>query len=245
MKIMILLSLWLLTFTSLKAAPEAMSIVRKMDQSLNSKNQVITSTMVIHGKRATRSIESKSWILGKDQSFTEYLAPARERGTKMLKLGDQLWIYYPSADRVVNISGHMLRREVMGSDMSYEDMMERRPREELYEALLEGEEEIQGRPVYRILLSAQVPDVAYQKIRLWVDKERYVPLRQELFAASGKLLKVLETLEVMQTTKGWYPQRMRFKDVLKSGQGTEFTVEELLFDQEIPESRFHKGQLRR
>jgi len=227
------------------AGSTAMEIIRKMDNSQNATNQVITSSMVIKGRRATRTIESKSWIQGDEKSYTEYLAPAREKGTKMLKVGDKLWIYYPSADRVVNISGHMLRRSVMGSDMSYEDMMERRSTEETYDAVIEDEEKIGDRMTYRILMTAKVDDVAYQKVKIWIDKTRYIALKQELYAASGKLLKRLDTLSVMKTDRGWYPSHMRFKDVLKDGDGTEFKVYKILFDQKVKASRFKKGQLRR
>jgi len=44
----------------------------------------------------------------------------------MLKLGDELWTYTPETDRIIKISGQMLRQSVMGSDLSYEDMMEDR-----------------------------------------------------------------------------------------------------------------------
>ncbi len=245
MKIPTLILGFILVGGELMAGPTAMDIIRKMDQSQNSKNQILISSMTIKGRRATRTIKSKSWIRGEENSFTEYLAPAREKGTKMLKQGNKLWIYYPRADRVVNISGHMLRRSVMGSDMSYEDMMERRSTEETYNAVIEGEEMIGQRMTYRILMTAKVEDVAYQKVKIWIDKSRYVALKQELYAASGRLLKRLNTIEVMQTPKGWYPRHMRFKDVLKRGDGTEFKVLEILFDQKISPRRFRKGQLRR
>jgi len=243
-KISLLLGLLFLA-GDLLAGPTALEIIRKMDALQNADNQVIISSMTIKGRRATRTIESKSWIQGTEKSFTEYLAPAREKGTKMLKVGGKLWTYYPRADRVVNISGHMLRRSVLGSDMSYEDMMERRSTEETYNAVLEDEEEIGERMCYRILMTAKVDDVAYQKVKIWIDKTRFIALKQELYAASGKLLKRLDTLAVMKTSKGWYPSHMRFKDVLKDGSGTEFRVKSILFNQKISKKRFQKGQLRR
>ena len=62
----------------------------------------------------------------------------------MLKLNDKLWTYSPQTDRVIQISGHMLRQSVMGSDMSYNDMMEDRSLEEMYEAKLDGSVELNG-----------------------------------------------------------------------------------------------------
>ena len=48
-------------------------IIAKMDQNLTSKNRILKSKMIVYGRRTSRTIESKSWISGK-QSFTEYLS---------------------------------------------------------------------------------------------------------------------------------------------------------------------------
>ena len=100
--------------------PGGDEILKKVDQSMFSDNRIATSRMVIHGRRENRTIEAKSWQRGTNEAFTEYLAPVREQGTKMLKLHDNLWTYSPSTDRIIMISGHMLRQSVMGSDLSYE-----------------------------------------------------------------------------------------------------------------------------
>ena len=77
--------------TGLQAqALTAEDILKQIDENLTSENQVMTSSMVVHGRRATRTIVSKSWVVGTEKSFTEYLSPPREAGTKMLKVGDEL-----------------------------------------------------------------------------------------------------------------------------------------------------------
>ena len=43
----------------------------------------------------------------------------------------------------------------------------------------------------------------------------------------------------------WYPKRMIFKDILKKGKGTEFIIDDIQFDVNIPESRFSKAALRK
>ena len=122
------------------AQPDANTILEKVDKNMSSKNRVFESEMIIHGRRTSRSITSRSYSAGNKQSFTEYLSPAREQGTKMLKLENQLWIYSPSTDRIIQISGHMLRQSVMGSDLSYEDMMDERKMTEIYTAVISGNE---------------------------------------------------------------------------------------------------------
>ena len=123
-------------------------IIDKIDFNLNSDNRVMTTQMIVHGRRASRTIISKSWIVGTDKAFTEYLSPPREQGSKMLKLDDVLLTYSPQTDRIIQISGHMLRQSIMGSDMSYNDVMEDKPLDQLYTATLEGEEYIDDRKCY-------------------------------------------------------------------------------------------------
>jgi len=219
-------------------------ILKKIEQNMSSDNRIFESSMTIHGARTNRTVTSKSYSVGDKQSFTEYLSPAREKGTKMLKLENQLWIYSPSTDRIIQISGHMLRQSVMGSDLSYEDMMEDRKVTEIYSAVVTGNEMIEGRKTWILELTAKVSDVAYYKRKMWVDAERYVPMREELYAKSGQLLKRTTLSEVENINGRWFPMKVVYKDMLKQGDGTEFRITSVKFDQKIPEYIFTKASLK-
>jgi len=224
--------------------PDGKELLEKIDENMSSDSRIFTSTMVIHGRRGSRNIESKSWSEGENNSFTEYLAPAREQGTKMLKLEDLLWMYSPSTDRVIKISGHMLRQSVMGSDLSYEDMLDDKKMTESYDAVVNSEEDFNETPCWVIDLKAKTDDLAYDSRKIWVDKAKFIPLKQELFAKSGKLLKRMEMSDVVRVQGRWYPRKMTFKDMLKDGKGTEFIVAEIEFDVPIPPDILNKGSLK-
>ncbi|MEA1973314.1 MAG: outer membrane lipoprotein-sorting protein, partial [Candidatus Cloacimonadota bacterium] len=179
-----------------------------------------------------------------DDSFTQYLSPAREKGTKMLKVDNNLWIYSPNTDRVIRISGHMLRQSVMGSDMSYEDLMTDTEMQKDYTASILGKEIFNNRSCWKLELLANSPDLAYAKRIIWIDKERFISLKEELYGMSGTLLKKTEVQEVFQIEERWFPKRLTFQDVLKKGDGTEIIFEDIKFDVEIPKSRFSKASLR-
>lgn len=236
---------FLATITTFAQQPEASIILDNIDANMSSENRVFTSKMIIHGRRSSRTIVSKSWAVGEEKSFTEYLSPVREKGTKMLKLEKQLWIYTPSTDRTIQIAGHMLRQSVMGSDLSYEDMLEDATFQENYTATVVGEEVIDGRNCYVLELIAKKADIAYQKRKLWVDSERYVPLQEELYAKSGKLLKKTELSDVVRVDGRWFPKKVVFKDMLKDGKGTEFIIDEIEFDANIPDHIFTKASLKK
>jgi outer membrane lipoprotein-sorting protein len=228
-----------------QAPPSGEDILKRVDANIGSDNKIATAEMIIHGRRGSRSIKSKSWIHGEEKSYTEYLAPAREAGTKMLKLEDQLWTYIPSTDRTIKISGHMLRQSVMGSDLSYEDMMEDPELLNLYDANVIEEQTFLDRPCWVLELTAKVSDISYHSRKIWVDKERYVSLKEERFARSGKLLKIFEIKVVRRIQNRWVPTHMVFKDALKSGKGTEYFIESIEFNADIPDYIFSKASLRR
>jgi outer membrane lipoprotein-sorting protein len=224
--------------------PDANEIIIKVDKNMSSENRVFDMTMVIHGKRNSRTITSKSYSVGDKKSFSEYLSPAREHGTKMLKLENQLWIYSPSTDRIIEISGHMLHQSVMGSDLSYEDMMDDRKLTDIYNATVTGEEQIDGRKTWVLELKAKVSDVAYDKRKMWIDTEHYVPLKEELYAKSGQLLKRTTLTDIIQVQERWFPTTMVFKDMLKEGDGTEFKISNIKFNTQIPDYIFTKAALK-
>jgi negative regulator of sigma E activity len=224
--------------------PSGDEVLDRMDRNMSSENRVLTSKMIIHGPRSSRTIESKTWAVGDKKSYSEYLSPPREAGTKMLKLEDALWIYSPATDRTIQISGHMLRQSVMGSDLSYEDMMDDATYQDHYDAVVIGEEIMHEKDCWVVELNANSPDVTYQIRKIWVDKETYVPLREDLFAKSGKLLKRTDLYDIKRMGNRWFPQKLVFKDMLKRGDGTEFIITSIEFDTEIPEYLFTKASLR-
>ena len=241
--------MYIMFFSFVSSQTEIVSvdnIINKMDKNLNAKSRILKSKMVVHGRRSSRIIESKNWVIGTDKSFTEYLSPAREAGTKMLKLDEKLWTYSPQTDRVIQISGHMLRQSVMGSDMSYNDMMEDRPLQEIYKATIVGNEKIEGRDHWVITMEARIKGLPYPKRKTWVDKEFFLPSREELYAKSGKLLKTSTLSDIKKIQGRWFPGKFIYKDELKrNSKGTEWIIDNIEFDVNIPSSRFSKALLRK
>lgn len=223
---------------------DADNILKRVEGNMSSDNRIFESEMTIRGTRTSRTISSRSYVVGNTRSFTEYLSPAREQGTKMLKLENQLWIYSPSTDRTIQISGHMLRQPVMGSDLSYEDMMDDRKLTEVYSATSAGEEIIDGRKTIILDLTAKVSDAAYHRMKMWIDSERFIPMKEEFYARSGQLLKRTILSDFRQTDGRWFPHTMIYKDMLKQGDGTEFRVKGIRFNQEIPDYIFTKASLK-
>ncbi len=227
------------------AEPTAEQILDRIDQNMVSESRTAKMTMTVEGKRRTRTYRIESYGRGETDSAMVYLAPARDKGTKMLKLGDEMWLYLRTVDRVQKLSGHMLREGMMGSDISYEDMMNGEDLRSAYKASIEGSETVDGRDTWKLVLVAHDDTVAYPKRVSWIDKELYIPLKQELFALSGMKLKTWTMSDIKPFDGRMYPTRMTVEDHLKKGSKTTVTFDELKFGVKFAREVFSRRWLER
>jgi outer membrane lipoprotein-sorting protein len=242
-KLILLLLLGALSLFAQK--PTASDILKAIDRNMTSKTMKSTTRMVVHSRRASRTVESINFSRGSDSFFSEYISPPREKGTKMLKLGTDLWIFDPGTDRSVQISGNMLKQSVMGSDLSYEDFMEESKLEQDYNAVVSGDITHDKRDCWVLTLTAKKDQVAYHSRKIYVDKQRNVALYEEWYAKSGKLLKTIKASNVENISGRWYPRYIHFKDNLKVGKGTEYHIDKIEFDLVIPDYTFSKAMLKK
>lgn len=139
----------------------------------------------------------------------------------------------------------MLTQGMMGSDFSYQDLMESDKLTDLYRFKLLGEEKLDGRQCYVLEgVAVEGKEVSYYRRKSWVDKERFVGLREELYARSGRLLKVMTASAVKQFGNRWYPVESVMVDKLRRNTRTEFRVKSIQFNPKIPAGTFTLEKLR-
>jgi outer membrane lipoprotein-sorting protein len=179
---------------------------------------------------------------GTNKAFAEFTNP-EDRGTRYLKLDKNLWIYFPEEQDTVKISGHLLKEGMMGSDVSYEDALESADYRARYSAVLKGEDTVNGRRCFIVELNARVPTASYDRQLLWIDAERYVRLRSEMYARSGKLLKVGTTLDVVHLGDRWFPARTELVSKLRNNTRTVFGMDKIDIGAVLDEKQFSLAAL--
>jgi len=220
----------------------AAEILRKVDDNQAFQSIEYTGRMELVLGVDTRVKTMKAWAVGNSKAFVEFTNP-EDRGTRMLKLDKNLWMYFPKEQDTVKISGHLLKEGMMGSDVSYEDAMESDALLDKYSASVLREESVEGRPAWVLELKAKAPTATYDRRLVWIDKERFVSLRGEMYARSGRLLKESRSLEVRNIGGRWYPVRTEMINRLRRNTRTVFVLEDLKLDTRIPDSRFSLAEL--
>jgi outer membrane lipoprotein-sorting protein len=226
-------------------APSVDQLLAAVDRNMTFEKRKTELRMTVDKGRRTKVYEMESHARGRHEAAIEFNAPAREKGTKMLKGKDELWIYMPAIEKTQKISGHMLRQGMMGSDLSYEDILQATSLTEVYNATVAGEEQISGRPCYRIEMQARNDEVSYPKRISWIDREHMVPVREELYALSGMMLKSWEMSEVKDFQGRAFPTRIVVEDQLQAGSKTTLEFLDIDFTVALEEEIFSKRWLER
>jgi outer membrane lipoprotein-sorting protein len=94
-------------------------------------------------------------------------------------------------------------------------------------------------------LISKVEEVAYQHRVLWVDKESFVPVKIELYAKSGKLMKEINIIGFQRIGDRNYPARIKMINKLRQNTYSEMVLEDIRLDVEIPPKIFTKAYLER
>lgn len=223
-------------------AQDAKEIIKQVDNNLvydtikfNGELDVYTGT-----KHTVKTFSA--YGKGSKNSFNVFTNP-EDTGTKYLKKDGNLYVYQPDLEEVVPIVGHLLKQSMMGSDMSYEDIINNDTLDSQYISKITGEEEVNGRKCWIIELTAKDKTVSYQKRIMWVDKEIVYPIKTELYAVSGKKLKEQEVLEIQKIGNRYFPVVRQMKDLLRKSSKTIIKFTNIEMDIKIPDSMFSMKNL--
>ncbi|MFN4216964.1 MAG: outer membrane lipoprotein-sorting protein [Brevinematales bacterium] len=219
-------------------------ILREVDKRVNFTSAIMSLRMEIYlPNQPVRLKRMKSWIKN-DNAYVEFLNK-EDRNTRYLKIKKQMWVYDSEENNTFLISGHMLKQGMMGSDVSYEDALESDEVYEKYTIQLLGEEKYKEYDCYVVELTARFKEVTYYRRKMWVDRVTFVPLREERYAPSGKLLKVQEASEIRQIGGRWFATVNTVSDQLRKNTRTVLVIEEASFDVPVSETYFTRRYLER
>ncbi len=131
---------------------------------------------------------------GVDKVASLFIAPASEKGRSTLRLGDNMWLYIPNVGKPIRITS---LQSVVGGVFNNADILQL---DYAAEYTVEKIEE-QGNE-YLLYLKARTKTVAYDRIRLWAEKEKKLPTKIECLTEAGMLIKTLYFKEVKDFGNG-------------------------------------------
>ena len=238
----LLLTAMLIFITAGLFAITAEEIIEKMELNLVYDTAIVEGRMVINDRFGTRTSTYISYTEGEEKSLLEF-TNIEDAGQKILRLKDEIYLYYPDAEETIRLQGAALRQAVMGSDFSYEDMTGDKGILDSYAVTLDGEGTVDGFPCYILTLTAKTRDVPYQKEIMWVDKELFIYRQVHKLAKSGKVLKEMKVTDLIKVDGLYIPSRLIMVDKLKRNSSTEFYMDSIKLGIVLPVDIFTLGEL--
>ena len=120
---------------------------------------------------------------GKDNVVALFLDPTSEKGRSSLRQGENMWLYIPNVGKPIRITS---LQSVVGGVFNNSDLLRLD-----YSTEYDVENVKQEEGKYILDLKAKARNVAYDRLKMWVDQQARVPLTIEAYAASGMLIKTL------------------------------------------------------
>jgi outer membrane lipoprotein-sorting protein len=225
----------------------ATDIVRKADEKFNGEKSG-TSTMVMTIVRPTwqRTVEFKSWSMGRENSLTLITAPAKDQGQTFLKRGPEMWSWNPSINRLIKLPPSMMSQGWMGSDYTNDDILKESSIVKDYTHEIIGEEMIGDRLCYKINMVAKedAPVVWGHQVR-WIDKKDLLILKAELYDEDGYLVRTESGSDIKVMDGRAIPSRLELIPVDEKGNKTIVEIKDIKFNVTIDDSFFSQQNMKR
>jgi len=120
---------------------------------------------------------------GTDKVAALFLSPASEKGRSTLRLGENMWLYIPNVGKPIRITS---LQSVVGGVFNNSDILRLD-----YSAEYNVEKVEESGSEYLLHLKAKTKTVAYDKLKLWADKTKKLPVKVECLTEASMLIKTL------------------------------------------------------
>ena len=162
------------------AKADPAEILKKADEVRNPSDSYRMKVEVVSGKNESDRSVFEVALSGNTKTFIKTLEPARDHGRNMLMIDEDMWAYIPNLKRAVRVSlSQKLTGQAANGDIS------RMRWSGDYDAKIEKENKDQ----WQLFLTANRKGVTYDKIRVWIEKQNFRPLKADFLTPSGKVLK--------------------------------------------------------
>ena len=226
---------------------DAKEIIRKAESLLKGeKNSYSEMTMAIVRPKYTRSLEFKSWSETDGNSMTLITAPAKEKGQSFMKLGNNMWSWNPTIQRLIKMPPSMMSQGWMGSDFSNDDILKESSLVKDFTHQLIGNETISGEQCYKIeLIPLESANVVWGKILIWVSKTDFFEMKIEFYDEENELVKTHTSSNIAVFDGRKLPSVMEIIPADQPQNKTIVTIKTLKFNVIIDKNFFSQQNMQR
>jgi outer membrane lipoprotein-sorting protein len=234
-------------FPVIAPAQDAGEIVRKAENLLRGeKTSYSEMSMQIVRPKYTRTIEFKAWAETGGNSMTLITAPAKEKGQSFLKMGNNMWSWNPTIQRLIKMPPSMMSQGWMGSDFSNDDVLKESSPVRDYTHKLLGEETVNGLACYKIELTPLADaGVVWGKVLMWISVENSFEMKVQYFDEEGEPVKTHTSSGIKTFDGRRLPSVMEIIPAENPRHKTVVTIKDIRFNIAIAPDFFSQQQMKK
>ncbi len=222
-------------------AYSAEEILKKADEVRNPQLDYKVEVIVTNIKPDKENVKMKYEVLvkGRDKTIIKTVEPVADRGTSLLMINYDLWVFLPTISQPLRISlQQRLIGEVANGDIARANFSGD------YSPKILKTENINGKEHYVLELIAKDERVTYHRVTLWVQKDNFHPLKAEFYAVSGRILKTCKYENYKKLAGKLRPTRLVLVDALKPAHQSLIEYDDMKTTN-LPEKWFTKDHLKK
>ncbi len=224
--------------------PRVLEIIDGVDRLMRGESSSGRMRMEIDTENWSRTLEMRIWSLGTEHSLVRVESPAREAGTATLKVENEIWNYFPRADRTMKLPPSMMLGSWMGSHFTNDDLIKESRIIEDYDIVISFEGDRDGEEVWEFTMTPK-PEapVIWGRIEQRIRKRDRMPIRARYYDEDGALSRTFTFSEFGPLGGRTVPARIVIEPADGEGR-TVVTYLELEFDVGLGEDFFSLRNLR-
>lgn len=234
-----ILTLLFLHVVSVASSQTALDIIKKVDELQRGESSYTEMKIITERPKWSREMEMKAWSKGENLGLVLLTAPAKDKGTVMLKRDKEVWNWIPSIERSIKLPPSMMMQSWMGTDFTNDDLVRQSSIVTDYSHEITGDSIIEHRSCKKItLIPNEDAAVVWGKINTWIDTEDYLQLRVEFYDEDGYLVNVMNASDIKVFDGRKMPSRLEMIPIEKEGHKTIMITEAARFNIPIEDSFF-------
>jgi len=185
--IRLIASAFLLTpVTQAAPRPDADALLKAAEYIRSPQEDYRTNIQLSDAKNGANEVHTyEGLIKGHDKALVRFLSPPGDRGTKVLLVDNDMWVYLPTTAKPIRISP----RQRLTGNAAYGDIV-RLNFIGNYTAKFAREDNFKGRKAEVLELTAiEGKPVTYDRVEYWVDAKTKSPLKALYESSAGKVLR--------------------------------------------------------
>jgi outer membrane lipoprotein-sorting protein len=214
------------------------TIIDRMDKLYRSDASYAEVEMIVVSEHWERTLVMDIWTEGMDKTFIYIKGPKKDEGIATLRIGSEMWNYFPRINKVMKVPPSMMMGSWMGSDFTNDDLVkESSLLKDYHHRLIHPENEDRNNYTIELKPKEDTPTV-WGKIEITVRKTDYIPVSEVYYDEKGRKIREMLFSDTKKFGDRSIPSVIEMRPLNKEGQKTVIRYKDITFDKQVDKDVF-------